>query len=70
VAVWINRYSKHWQEQFDMLAAALGEMEEKQLHERKGARRQAQRNGRHNVVLEVTCFEVEVLHDEPQDRLA
>jgi DNA-binding transcriptional ArsR family regulator len=22
-AVWINRYSKYWQEQFDMLAAAL-----------------------------------------------
>jgi DNA-binding transcriptional ArsR family regulator len=28
VAVWINRYSKYWQEQFDMLAAALGEIEE------------------------------------------
>jgi DNA-binding transcriptional ArsR family regulator len=23
VAVWINRYSKYWQQQFDMLAAAL-----------------------------------------------
>ncbi len=24
-AVWINRYSKYWQEQFDLLAAALAE---------------------------------------------
>jgi DNA-binding transcriptional ArsR family regulator len=27
-AVWINRYSKYWQEQFGMLAAALEEIEE------------------------------------------
>ncbi|WP_119300340.1 ArsR/SmtB family transcription factor [Dongia deserti] len=27
-AVWINRYSKYWQEQFDVLAVALTEMEE------------------------------------------
>jgi DNA-binding transcriptional ArsR family regulator len=26
-AVWMNRYSKYWQEQFDMLAAALTELE-------------------------------------------
>jgi DNA-binding transcriptional ArsR family regulator len=26
-AVWINRYSKYWQEQFDLLAAALAETE-------------------------------------------
>src|SRR5215813_2685551 len=32
VAVWINRYSKYWQEQFDMLAVALGEIEKKQPH--------------------------------------
>jgi hypothetical protein len=43
VAVWINRYSKYWQEQFDMLAAALGEMEEKRFRERKRATRQARR---------------------------
>jgi DNA-binding transcriptional ArsR family regulator len=29
-AVWINRYSKYWQEQFDMLAATLAEIEERQ----------------------------------------
>ncbi|NJM91685.1 MAG: helix-turn-helix transcriptional regulator [Rhodospirillaceae bacterium] len=27
-AVWINRYSKYWQEQFDVLAVALTEIEE------------------------------------------
>ena len=26
-AVWINRYSKYWQEQFDLLAVALEEIE-------------------------------------------
>ena len=28
-AVWLNRYSKYWQEQFDLLAAALGDIAEK-----------------------------------------
>lgn len=27
-AIWINRYSKYWQEQFGMLAAALEEIDE------------------------------------------
>ena len=27
-AVWLNRYSKYWQEQFDLLAAVLGDIEE------------------------------------------
>jgi DNA-binding transcriptional ArsR family regulator len=35
VAVWINRYSKYWQEQFDMLAAALEDIEENRSHARK-----------------------------------
>lgn len=26
-AVWLNRYSKYWQEQFDLLAATLAEIE-------------------------------------------
>jgi DNA-binding transcriptional ArsR family regulator len=38
VAVWINRYSKYWQEQFDMLAAALEEIEENQPRKRDGGR--------------------------------
>jgi DNA-binding transcriptional ArsR family regulator len=35
VAVWVNRYSKYWQEQFDMLAAALHGIEEDQPRRRK-----------------------------------
>jgi DNA-binding transcriptional ArsR family regulator len=43
VAVWINRYSKYWQEQFDALAGALKEIEEKRSRGRKRARRQTHR---------------------------
>jgi DNA-binding transcriptional ArsR family regulator len=32
-AVWINRYSKYWQGQFDLLAAALAEAEHRRIHE-------------------------------------
>jgi DNA-binding transcriptional ArsR family regulator len=32
VAVWINRYSKYWQEQFDMLAVTLQEIGEDRTH--------------------------------------
>lgn len=28
-AVWINRYSKYWQQQFDMLAATLADIDER-----------------------------------------
>jgi DNA-binding transcriptional ArsR family regulator len=35
VAVWINRYSKYWQEQFDMLAVALQEIEDDGPRKRK-----------------------------------
>src|SRR3984885_11155404 len=35
VAVWVNRYSKYWQEQFDMLAAVLHGIEEDQPRRRK-----------------------------------
>jgi DNA-binding transcriptional ArsR family regulator len=38
VAVWINRYSKYWQEQFDVLAAALEEIEENQARKRDRGR--------------------------------
>jgi DNA-binding transcriptional ArsR family regulator len=33
-AVWINRYSKYWQEQFDVLAVALTEIEERRGHKK------------------------------------
>jgi DNA-binding transcriptional ArsR family regulator len=34
-AVWINRYSKYWQEQFDLLAAMLQEVDDKGRRRRK-----------------------------------
>jgi DNA-binding transcriptional ArsR family regulator len=43
VAVWINRYSKYWQEQFDLLAAALGEIDEKRSGGRRRTGRRTQR---------------------------
>src|SRR5215475_11281726 len=43
VAVWINRYSKYWQEQFDMLAAALEEIEENQPRKRDRGRTRRKR---------------------------
>jgi DNA-binding transcriptional ArsR family regulator len=39
VAVWINRYSKYWQEQFDLLAAMLEEDSEPRRRKRRAARR-------------------------------
>jgi DNA-binding transcriptional ArsR family regulator len=38
VAVWINRYSKYWQEQFGLLAATLEEIEERGTRKRRTAR--------------------------------
>ena len=40
-ALWINRYSKYWQEQFGMLAAALEEIEEQKP--RSASRRKRRR---------------------------
>ena len=34
-AVWINRYSKYWQQQFDTLAAALEEIDERRAREQR-----------------------------------
>jgi DNA-binding transcriptional ArsR family regulator len=44
-AVWINRYSKYWQQQFDLLAVALEEIE----RERSVKRRPVSRKGRNRV---------------------
>src|SRR5215831_469020 len=41
-AVWMNRYSKYWQQQFDLLAATLTEIEAR----RPGKPRQAAPRGR------------------------
>src|ERR1700756_5871126 len=41
VAVWINRYSKYWQEQFDLLAAMLGEGSEPRRRQPRAGRRRS-----------------------------
>jgi DNA-binding transcriptional ArsR family regulator len=42
VAVWINRYSKYWQEQFDLLAAMLEEeVSEPRRHKPRAGRRKS-----------------------------
>jgi len=38
-AVWINRYSKYWQEQFDLLAVALGDIDRRRTRKRPPAAR-------------------------------
>jgi DNA-binding transcriptional ArsR family regulator len=38
-AVWMNRYSKYWQEQFGMLAAALEEIGERKRNPAPGRKR-------------------------------
>jgi DNA-binding transcriptional ArsR family regulator len=41
-AVWINRYSKYWQQQFDTLAMALEDIEERRSRdERRASKRNA-----------------------------
>jgi hypothetical protein len=32
-AVWLNRYTKYWQEQFDVLAATLAQIDERRAAE-------------------------------------
>src|SRR5215470_9480362 len=38
-AVWLNRYSKYWQEQFDLLAAVLHDLEKERPSKPPAARR-------------------------------
>jgi DNA-binding transcriptional ArsR family regulator len=38
-AVWINRYSKYWQEQFDLLAVTLESIEQRRARKRPPAAR-------------------------------
>ena len=42
-AVWLNRYSKYWQAQFDLLAAALGQIDHKPKPKRTLANRRGPR---------------------------
>ena len=47
-AVWINRYSKYWQQQFDTLALALEEVDERRFRTRgqRGRRKSQRRSSR------------------------
>jgi DNA-binding transcriptional ArsR family regulator len=40
-AVWLNRYTKYWQEQFDVLAATLAEIDEQRAAEAAPVRKRA-----------------------------
>jgi DNA-binding transcriptional ArsR family regulator len=44
-AVWMNRYSKYWQQQFDMLAATLADIDERKAQQTRPAqpRKQAKK---------------------------
>jgi DNA-binding transcriptional ArsR family regulator len=37
-ALWLNRYSKYWQNQFDLLAASLAEIDERKSPKRRHTR--------------------------------
>jgi len=43
-AVWINRYSKYWQQQFDLLAAGLADIDDRRSRKRQ-RRRSVRRAG-------------------------
>jgi len=43
-AVWLNRYSKYWQAQFDVLAGALGEIDARRAAKPKARRRRSPHN--------------------------
>ena len=45
-AVWMNRYSKYWQQQFDLLAATLAEIDERKLEQAAAPRRTAEKHPR------------------------
>jgi DNA-binding transcriptional ArsR family regulator len=42
-AMWINRYSKYWQQQFDVLAVALHEIEETRTRKKRPAKSKKRR---------------------------
>ncbi len=43
-AVWLNRYAKYWQQQFDLLAAALTDIEERRPGKPSRGRKRAPRH--------------------------
>ena len=45
-AVWINRYSKYWQAQFDVLAATIGDIDRRGRTKARSKRTSSRRKGR------------------------
>lgn len=43
VAVWVNRYSKYWQQQFDALAGVLRDIDDREVRGKPAARRKPAR---------------------------
>jgi DNA-binding transcriptional ArsR family regulator len=48
-AVWMNRYTKHWQAQFELLAATLGTIDRKRVRERPSRRGRSERQGHDRI---------------------
>jgi len=46
-AVWLNRYSKYWQDQFSLLAVALEDIEKDRAADRRAAKRRGARRRKH-----------------------
>ena len=42
-AVWMNRYSKYWQQQFDVLAATLADIDERKIAQPTPSRKRAEK---------------------------
>ncbi len=47
-AVWINRYSKYWQDQFNLLAASLEEIDARRVHTRRKHGKRRAKPSRHS----------------------
>jgi DNA-binding transcriptional ArsR family regulator len=47
-AVWLNRYSKYWQAQFDLLAVALDDVERERVSKRRVSQRRTRRPASRN----------------------
>jgi DNA-binding transcriptional ArsR family regulator len=45
-AVWLNRYSKYWQAQFDLIALSLQDIEEQRVKRRLSGRKRPSKSGR------------------------
>jgi len=42
-SVWLNRYAKYWQGQFDLLAATLAQIDEEKAESNTGRKRRKRR---------------------------